>query len=366
MQQDQVEIAANSSERDAKGISVPTKDILYYPSIEIIDEGWLKSALLYWDCVYRIVPNGYQPNDNRAVQEAVDAGLIRNVVPEDEDRKVAAETFLQIIHELGPNGLPAGFEGDEYTSVHEDKIDRTLYPLLDKLAVAHKNSWITLSKPLARGYMLQLATVIARNRNLGLGTDNSGTWAMSSYLLGDANFDDSSPYFNASLSWRDMIPTNVKDVPMSEILKFVGQNRERKKALQDQISDFSNELVKCRSESHVQDLITRYKESLPDTKRAYRSGMWFSATGVPGSVLTQGIPVFLTSIGTLLAVDSTHPAHTLSTSFLIGMVATFADALKAERTAKRENPDSYLIDASNLGTSRIYRFDAIMDEFIND
>lgn len=351
---------------------MPPSDILYYPSIEIADEGWLKSALLYWDCVYRIVPEGYQPRDSKTVLAAVDSGLVRNIVPEELDRTGAAQTFLQIIEALGKNGLPVGFEGDEYVGVHEDKIDKKLYPLLDKLAAAHHSSWMTLSKPLARGYMLHLARVMAENRNLSLGTDNSGTWAISSYLLGDANFDETSPYshedepFYASLCWRDMVPKNIKYVKMSDILKFVNQNKSRKKALREQISEFSGGLAKCRSNAQIADLISRYKESLPDAKRALRSGMWFSPSGVVGSVLTQGIPVFLTSVGTMMTLKPSDPASALTTSFAIGMVATFADARKAEKTLKQGTPESYLVDASLLGTEKQYRYNALMEEFIND
>ena len=36
---------------------------LYYPYIHILNEGWLKRSLLYWDQVRRIVPDGVRPDD---------------------------------------------------------------------------------------------------------------------------------------------------------------------------------------------------------------------------------------------------------------------------------------------------------------
>ena len=39
------------------------KNVLYYPTIEIADTRWIRTALCIWDNVYRIVPEGYEPKD---------------------------------------------------------------------------------------------------------------------------------------------------------------------------------------------------------------------------------------------------------------------------------------------------------------
>lgn len=36
---------------------------LYYPSVEFRDPVWIRQACLIWDCIYRIVPEGYSPKD---------------------------------------------------------------------------------------------------------------------------------------------------------------------------------------------------------------------------------------------------------------------------------------------------------------
>jgi hypothetical protein len=47
---------------------------LYYPWIDVRDEAWLKTALLYWDSVRTIVPESIDPPDStdtgRALQDA--------------------------------------------------------------------------------------------------------------------------------------------------------------------------------------------------------------------------------------------------------------------------------------------------------
>ncbi|MDR6944705.1 hypothetical protein J2W55_004565 [Mucilaginibacter pocheonensis] len=42
--------------------------ILYYPSIEFASYEWVKSSLLLWDYVYRIVPENYETHDSPAVR----------------------------------------------------------------------------------------------------------------------------------------------------------------------------------------------------------------------------------------------------------------------------------------------------------
>ena len=43
--------------------------ILYYPHIEFKNEAWVKSSLLLWDHVYRIVPENYIPNDSDEIKK---------------------------------------------------------------------------------------------------------------------------------------------------------------------------------------------------------------------------------------------------------------------------------------------------------
>ena len=48
--------------------------ILYYPSIEFQSMDWVKSSILLWDNVYRIVPKGYEPNDLESIASVCTVG----------------------------------------------------------------------------------------------------------------------------------------------------------------------------------------------------------------------------------------------------------------------------------------------------
>ena len=63
---------------------------LYYPTIEFANKEWLWNACLLWDKVYRIVPEGYIPNDRDEIRTLIeDKSVIANIAPE----KYATEIF---------------------------------------------------------------------------------------------------------------------------------------------------------------------------------------------------------------------------------------------------------------------------------
>lgn len=101
--------------------------ILYYPTIEIQNETWLKSALTFWDTVYRIVPAGYHPNDSYEVTIAKEAGLLRDINLTSKDLESAAEDFENFCEEVP--FVPAGMDSSTYeVRLHSDKIDDRLKP----------------------------------------------------------------------------------------------------------------------------------------------------------------------------------------------------------------------------------------------
>lgn len=81
--------------------------ILYYPHIEFQNEAWVKSSLLLWNHVYRIVPEGYSPNDSDEIKALVDADLVRDIKLDDKDREDTFEEFLKLCDKI-ENRMPAG------------------------------------------------------------------------------------------------------------------------------------------------------------------------------------------------------------------------------------------------------------------
>jgi hypothetical protein len=74
-------------------------EALYYPQIEFPSAAWVKAALLYWEGLLRIVPDGRTPEDPPEVKALVDAGVIQDVSPA-PFRSATSEAFGTRLEDL--------------------------------------------------------------------------------------------------------------------------------------------------------------------------------------------------------------------------------------------------------------------------
>ena len=192
--------------------------ILYYPHIEFQNVAWVKSSLLLWNHVYRIVPEGYAPNDSDDIKALIDEDLIRDIKLNDKDREDTFDEFLRLCDKIEKH-MPAGLIPSDQDRIHPDKIDNRLYPYLDYIGdhFIDENNWLHLSKELARGYMFKLSQVVARIRNLNRGTDDLDAWSINPYFCENANFgeflqDPTAKGFFCSVTLEDIIPQNIGEI----------------------------------------------------------------------------------------------------------------------------------------------------------
>ena len=105
---------------------------LYYPTIEFANKEWLWNACLLWDKVYRIVPEGYIPNDRDEIRTLIeDKSVIANIAPE----KYATEIFEDFIKVMDKSKWAcalseADYMDNNYVKLHEGKADVQLRELL--------------------------------------------------------------------------------------------------------------------------------------------------------------------------------------------------------------------------------------------
>ena len=213
--------------------------ILYYPHIEFQNEAWVKSSLLLWDHVYRIVPEGYSPNDSDEIKALVDEDLVRDIKLDDKDREDTFDEFLKLCERI-ENRMPAGLIPSYEDRIHPGKIDNRLYPFLDLIGeyFIDKDNWLHLSKELARGYMFKLSQVVARIRNLNRGTDDLDAWSINPYFCENANFGDflqdpTAKGFFCSVTLEDIVPKNIGEVSARELVTFVNKRKDERKLLRE-------------------------------------------------------------------------------------------------------------------------------------
>ena len=351
-------------------MSESSGSVLYFPSIEFSDENWVKTALLFWDRIYRITPKEYIPNDNEAIQEAIDNDLIKDISLEGKDLSKTADVFKKFCDDLP--FIPAGLSG--YDRIHPDKVDARLYPFLE--SISHKfddNGWLHLSKPLARGYMFYLSKVVAERRNLARATDDLDSWAIAPYFSEEGKFDenvfrDDAEGYYSYLILEDFIPSDLNNVPITKIIDFIDDNKKLKAKFRDKISEFARSLSKCESTDFALQLVEDYKFDLEESKRDLTNSLSLINSGKLNTLFTMGIPVSMTVFGALGLNGNPYSFENIFESILFGALASYSEYSVRAKKIKANSSATYLINMdSQLGNlSKIAQCSSALDEFIND
>lgn len=154
---------------------------LYYPTMDIKDEDWLKNAYLFWDNIYTIAPNSLADNvfHNNTTQYLEDVGYLKTI-------KIGPDTptvrgMVEVVKEFaktkeGLSYLSERSNGelnpdpfDDQRNVfylHHEKLPYEVQALMrDRIG---EDGWARVSENFADYYMTLLATTIARQRSMAL------------------------------------------------------------------------------------------------------------------------------------------------------------------------------------------------------
>jgi len=169
-----------------------TSKALFYPYIEINDENWLKSSLLFWDEIKTIVPESIKnPYKNKTTKLLAERNiLIPEIVnPDHAVVKEISESMLEFINtEEGRQILepkdPYSLMHSDKMALHHDKLSYHMQQLLrmhpDKMAHELRymlqdgmvDGWLMVNSSFASYYMTLLANKICNETGLRLLTTN--------------------------------------------------------------------------------------------------------------------------------------------------------------------------------------------------
>ncbi len=179
---------------------------LFYPWIDITNETWLKTSMLYWDSVRTIVPESfatpYSTETGRALQ---DAGFlvplrVRSDMYEVED--LADDVLVYLGTEEGAEMLSFGNGGPRsnmhvdslptsigrLARIHPEKLPSEIRYLLQDLNCRWNSSseWLEVNDSFANYYMTLLATRLAERVGAGLLTSLSAADRLAVAMRFDA------------------------------------------------------------------------------------------------------------------------------------------------------------------------------------
>jgi hypothetical protein len=160
---------------------------LYYPWIDVRDESWLKTAVLYWDAVRTIVPVSIdQPYSSRTARALQDAEFLvpLRVHSDMEDIEELTEDVISylktsegvefLLREAEPHGsrihlekLPRAFRG--LAEIHPEKLPWQIRHEVERaLRSPHRGEWLEVDQRFADYYMTLLATRLSDRVGAGL------------------------------------------------------------------------------------------------------------------------------------------------------------------------------------------------------
>lgn len=350
--------------------------ILYYPSIEFQSTEWVKSSLLLWDKVYRIVPEGCEPKDNDEIRAFVDAGLIENIMPTNDEKKSIEKRFKRTCKQMeSPQYRPAGLQSTDYDLIHVDKIDNRLYPYLDEISKNidfSGNEWVKMSKPLARSYMFILSKAIAESRNMNQGTDNPDIWSVGQYFSNKGNFGDcvknpSAKSYLCSLVLDDIIPQNIEQVSAYDIIAFSTNRQPERELLRLKIDGLMDKLTNVRTQEHAHDIVNDFVNSVEREKESFKRSMSFRSSTEYGKALMTGINLSFGAMTALSWTGTPFSMQHLSAAVLFGAVGAYLNHRKVKQLTTSSDV-SMLVGIDSLKRTLPINLECMnsLDEFVND
>lgn len=172
---------------------------LYYPTIDISDEAWLKNAYLFWDGIRTIVPQSLEEMAYRNYTTQFLEGegylqpilvkpsgpVVRNMVSKVKKYAKSKEGIACLNQEAFFNGGSNPYSDDRAAFyLHSEKLPLVIQEMLeDKVG---KDGWARVSDNFANFYMTLLANDIASRKSLALLTDYSTLAGLTTKCIEDS------------------------------------------------------------------------------------------------------------------------------------------------------------------------------------
>ena len=139
---------------------------LYYPGIDIRDEAWLKTSLLYWDSIRTIVPESvntpYSTETGLALQDAGFLVPLRVHSGMEEIKELADDALIYLNTSEGVELLVLG-TGDRGTQIHVEKLPYEIRHIASTLGSwsSRGADWLQVDDDFGLFYITLLATRLA-------------------------------------------------------------------------------------------------------------------------------------------------------------------------------------------------------------
>lgn len=168
---------------------------LYYPTIDIEDEDWLKNAYLFWDSIYTIVPQSLKGKayNNNTTQYLEEEGFLKSLtISPDAPVVMSMAKYVKEYAktEEGKKYLNSSMIDKHYTHAYNDErsvfyIHQGKLPHEIQRMMGYRrwdDEWVRVNGNFANYYMTLLANIVSRQNSLALLTSEKNHDSLGTFL----------------------------------------------------------------------------------------------------------------------------------------------------------------------------------------
>lgn len=354
---------------------------LYYPHIEIPDQKWLKTAILYWDTIQTITPASIERPYTRPTDlELLEAGVLSpiHVYPDMAPIRRIAGRVLDYLESpeaarfLQDNGVdeyallhPDKFpELERLANIHPDKLPFEINHQLERVVLGREDGWLQVHPGFASFYMTLLATELSTDVGAGLLTEMPSGDQLSTLARLDCprpvgslgitrrhdrdRFEERMPGPTAQAILAEMTLRRVAisgETPVSKILKFRDDHKDELGRFRTKLGDLTKSVEEDLSVEALQQRIadTYSNEVVPAVKELEDS---LSASKIKWAIESFMKTSFLSvPAGSGLMLMGLSAPHALLAAMGISITASTVLYNEQRREKLRQDPFTYLLAA---------------------
>ncbi len=347
-----------------------SQSILYYPTINIKNTPWLRSAALYWDQVCSIVPDAQYHQFSPEVLYMTERGQYRPIYPQDFLVSQYADAFSnEVLRRLNHVCYQTRRKRNislrctvtsDFTNpvkIHQAKMPySTLKQMLESgfVRFSDEEGWLEADPRAADTYMKTLTEYIVRfdEHDIVAGTDRKTNFDSLYHRTG---LRKSSHLFELSLV--DILPVPAPNVGFEAILDFKERRKNELEDLHRVIHELERNLSHCQSREEMKTLLEDFKSTWQrELKLAEKmfcgDGVGFALDSLRSFVADAGGAA---AIAQLISPDQPRRIIEAALGFgLVGVCIQYRNYRSKIREDQKEQGFAYVIGAGRNGLLRDY------------
>ncbi|MBN2116287.1 MAG: hypothetical protein JW730_06945 [Anaerolineales bacterium] len=355
------------------------RTLLYYPTIVIRNDQWIRQSILYWDSIGSIVPYGmegklHQSYDIEILQRE---GLFRVYQPDDyvqRNQRLTSE-FEAIIDDKYllnselPKRLPEPRPlGDTGKFMRDWLFEKKMYhrlaeKLVEKSLARREGDKLLMNPQLAMIYMALLAKHMANDDQERLtipSTDYPSNvnliYPNRAYLKrhspARANTELTSVM---SLSLHNILPVPIGNVQVADILRFKSKYRDELLKFRNVIYEYQGKLKQVTEPAEVKELNARFVENIQlevkNLSRAFQGDRIHFILGTLRNLFAIDTPVMVSAMIVGLPPQIQFPLSIAGATIAgaLSLGEYFLDTCNHQLERLSQNQYSYLYQAQREG-----------------